>query len=125
MIAWKATLNRSPKSESAAVELGDERERGVLDVGLGLERRVVLLGDDQPPVRIELAQDVGAELATAEKLAGERVELGEALDGLRREQVGPRFPDRRQSRQRLSEAIVPGGWISGAAPLPAPGTYPL
>ena len=30
-----------------------------------------------------------------------------------------------QSRQRLNEAIVPGGWIKRAAPWPEPGKYPL
>ena len=38
----------------------------------------------------------GAEVAAAEELAGERVELGEALHDLGREQVGADLPDRRQ-----------------------------
>ena len=54
------------------------------------------MGDHQPPARIERAQDTGAEVAAAEELTGEGVELGQVLLHLGREQLGAGLPDGRR-----------------------------
>ena len=88
-------------------------------------RRVVLVGDDQPPVVGQGAEDARAEVAAAEELAGEGVELGEALHDLGREQLGADLPDGRQVAPEAQAGDRARRLDQGRGPLPLGGQEAL